>query len=318
MSKVISVINWKGGVGKTTLTYHIGIKIHGLMNDVAKFPKTDGFPRTLLIDLDPQCNLSIACMSEETFERRVYRDKSKIKTVKDFFDAYLDNNLSGIDPMTFVQTDSVWARKGRIFRFVDLLPSHPDLIYTDMEIANFSKRNYRKTLMASEIYKFQIVNSLIRTLRDQYEYILIDCPPNLNYITQNALYESDFYFIPTILDRLSSYGIVSIKNKVDELNKVFATSAGTSYRPTRLAGIVANNVREYGGQPKQTQYNVLSSLKKTFGKKVFDNYLTNGDGIARALEQGVPVFALEGAGHNALKQSEALTSITRELLERVK
>ena len=54
-----------------------------------KHPETNGFPKTLLIDLDPQCNLSIACLSDDTFERKVYGKKEKIKTVKSLFELYL-------------------------------------------------------------------------------------------------------------------------------------------------------------------------------------------------------------------------------------
>jgi chromosome partitioning protein len=319
MSKVISVINWKGGVGKTTLTYHIGIKLQDFATNDKKYPDTDGFPRTLLIDLDPQCNLSIACMSEDKFEDSVFRSKPPIKTVKNLFELYLDNKIESADLDEFILAGAVRANPpNRIYKYVDLLPSHPDLIYTDMEIATFSKRNFKQNLISSEIYKFQIVNTFVNKLRERYDFIFIDCPPNLNYITQNALYESDFYLIPTILDKLSSYGILSIKNKVDELNKMFTSSVGNGYNHTQLAGIVANNVREYGGIPKDTQYNILSSLRNTFKKKVFENYLTNGDGIPKASEQGYPVYALDGKTKNATKQSAMLEAITKELLLKVR
>lgn len=324
MSKVISIINWKGGVGKTTLTHHIGVEIQNAARDESKYSETGGFPRTLLVDLDPQCNLSVSCLGEDEFERKVWGEAKrsklsrKIKTVKDLFELYLENKLEEVDSNLFVLNEAVRSDKGSIYKYVDLLPSHPDLIYTDMDIAVFSKAGFRNNLMKSEIYKFQIVHTFIQKLREKYEFILIDCPPNLNYITQNALYESDYYLIPTILDKLSSYGILSIKNKVDELNKMFATSIGDNYNPTELAGIVANNVREYDGIPKQTQSNILNSLKKTFGKKIFKNYLTNGDGMPRALEIGCPVFALEtNSLDNAWKQSTMLRKITKELFDRI-
>jgi len=325
MSTVISIINWKGGVGKTTLTHHIGIQMQYTAYDESKYPETSGFPRTLLLDLDPQCNLSVACLGEDTFEKRVWGEKKqtkvtqKISTVKDLFELYLESKLDNVDPNLYILKESIRSSKNNIYTYVDLLPSHPDLIYTDMDIAVYSKAGFRNNLMKSEIYKFQIVHTFIKKLREKYDFILIDCPPNLNYVTQNALYESDYYLIPTILDKLSSYGILSIKNKVDELNQMFTSNIGDDYKTTELAGIVANNVREYDGAPKQTQSNVLNSLKKTFGKKVFKNYLTYGDGIARALEVGYPVFALEtNSLDNVWKQSTMLKKITKELFDRIK
>ncbi|KFZ32263.1 hypothetical protein JS44_13485 [Anoxybacillus flavithermus] len=92
----------------------------------------------------------------------------------------------------------------------------------------------------------------------------IDCPPNLNYITQNALYASNYYLIPAIPDRLSSYGISAIKNKVDELNERFQSSS-KEYSDTKLIGIVLNFILEYGNQPKHTQTNVNDPTTKVVG-----------------------------------------------------
>lgn len=325
MSKVISIINWKGGVGKTSLTHHLGVKLPFVASDKGKYPETEGFPKTLLIDLDPQCSLSIACLGENVFEKMVFERKSSaIPTVKILFDLYLNNKLEDYleDYLIYcVQKKAVRHSKERkedfTYKYIDLLPSHPDLIYTDMEIAVFSKATFGNKLMRSEIYKFQIVHTFIKKFREHYDFIFIDCPPNLNYITQNAIYESDFYLIPTILDTLSSYGILSITNKVDGLNKDFTDASG-DYKPTELAGIVANNVIEYYKRPKKTQLNMLNSLKRTFGDKVFKSYLTNGDGIPKALVQGYPVFALEGKHDNATKQSRMLNNIAEELWERIK
>ncbi len=318
MSTVISVINWKGGVGKTTLTHHIGIKLQDIAYDEKKYPESNGLPKTLLIDLDPQCNLSIACLSEATFEHKVYGSEEPIKTVKNLFELYLDNKLADEDLNDFILKRAVRAEKNQIYVYVDLLPAHPDLIYTDMEIATFSKRDFRKNLMGTDIYKFQIVHSFIKELRKIYDFILIDCPPNLNYVTQNALYESDYYLIPTRFDKLSSYGILSITNKVNELNEMFSTSAGKEYNPIELAGIIGNNIVERYGSPKATQANIQSLLKSTFGNVLFDNYLTEGDGIAKASEQGYPVFALDGKKTNATKQTKLINKIVSELWDRIK
>lgn len=321
MTKVISVINWKGGVGKTTLTHHIGVQVQNAANDKDKYPETKGFPRTLLLDLDPQCSLSIAALGESQFEAKVY-GKKPIKTVKDLFELYLDNKIDDINIDDFTLKEKVRAdeegKTSRIYKYVDLLPSHPDLIYTDMEIATFSKRDFRKSLIGAETYKFRIVETFIEKLKDKYDFIIIDCPPNLNYITQNALYSSEHYLIPTILDKLSSYGILSIKNKVDDLNELFSRAMGEDYKKTELIGIVANNVREYEGQPKKSQMNVLKNLKKLFINKVFKSYLTNGDGIPKAMELGYPVFAIEDKHANAKKQSRMIRRITKEFLERIK
>ena len=314
--KIISIINWKGGVGKTTLTHHIAacLQESALLNNVKERTGGSSYPSVLLIDLDPQCNLSISALGEDDFETKAYTDN--IKTVKDLFESSLNGKLDSEDIGEYILEESVRSNDGHCYTKIDLIPSHPDLIYTDMNIATYSKPDFKSNLLSSSIYKFQIVDEIIKKLDKEYDFVLIDCPPNLNYITQNALYRSDYYLIPTILDKLSSYGILSITNKVDELNRIFS-SAAKGYTPTKLIGIVANNVREWGGAPKQSQTNILSRLTSLFGGTVFSNYLTHGDGIPQASELAYPVFALESKNANAAKQSQAIREITKEFLTRL-
>ncbi|EJD5584623.1 ParA family protein [Escherichia coli] len=74
MAKVISLINWKGGVGKSTLTLHLGV---GLMRN------SDEHPKVLLIDLDPQSNLSYLSLGVDDYVKYVYTNK-KTNTKKYF------------------------------------------------------------------------------------------------------------------------------------------------------------------------------------------------------------------------------------------
>lgn len=314
--KIISVINWKGGVGKTTLTYHLAA---GFQDDQISNGK---YPRTLLIDLDPQCNLSISCLEANEFEKMVFKNNKKIHTVRDIIKEFLANNDPEIDINDYILKESVRSSPGYIYSFIDLIPSHPNLIYTDMYISNFdrnTKSEYddssliiNKNATVSNDYKFKIVANMLNKVKKEYDYVLIDCPPNLNFITQNALFASDYYVIPTILDRLSSYGIISVKNAIDNLNKSFS-ELQKDYKPTKLIGVIANNVREYGKGPKASQSNVLIEITNSIGDQMFDSYITYGDGIVRASTLAYPVFYLEDWHRNAAKQSEQIRKIIMEL-----
>ncbi|MDD1505936.1 AAA family ATPase, partial [Lysinibacillus sp. CNPSo 3705] len=202
------------------------------------------------------------------------------------------------------------------YKNIDLIASHQDLIYTDMDIASFSRPNYQNNLLNKESYKFKFLKNIIENLIEshKYDYVIIDCPPNLNFITQNALYASDYYIIPTILDKLSTYGILSITNKVKELNKIFS-ALDDDYTKTELLGIIANNVVERKGEPKYSQSNRLTTLKGTFGNEVFENYLTYGDGIATSSASGFPVYGVKS--ENANKQSDLMLDILIEMLTRM-
>lgn len=79
MAKIISMINWKGGVGKSTLSLHLGV---GLMRGKKNHPKV------LLIDLDPQSNLSYLALGVDKYVDYVYSQKKP--TLKNIFDNYFD------------------------------------------------------------------------------------------------------------------------------------------------------------------------------------------------------------------------------------
>ena len=213
-ARIVSVINWKGGVGKTTLTHHIATGLETLSDDILRpFLSVKPFPKVLLIDADAQCSLSISCMTSNQYEKLAYDSINPLPTLKDLFEIFLVNEEPRINIRDFVLKKSVHGRTGKMSVNIDLIPAHHDLIYTDMNIAVYSKPNFRDNLTSSEIYKFQILHRILEKAREDYDFIIIDCPPNLNYITQNALYVSDYYLIPTIPDTLSTYGIVSITNK---------------------------------------------------------------------------------------------------------
>lgn len=318
--KVISIINWKGGVGKTTITHNIAAALQD------KRTKKDKFPRILLLDLDPQCNLSISCLEANEFEKMLFKDDNKIHTVIDIFKEFLKEDNPDINLNDYILNRKVRSNPGYVYTNLDIITSNPNLIYTDMYIANFDRNNeneynensliINKKATVSNEYKFTIIKRLLDKVKDDYDFVLIDCPPNLNFITQNALFASDYYIIPTILDRLSSYGILSIKNAVENLNKSFE-KFDCEYTDTKLLGIIANNVREYSEQPKESQYNILSEIKNSIGDKMFKAYITNGDGIARTSALAYPIFYLEDELKNATKQSEQIIEIAKEMLSKL-
>lgn len=313
-TKVISVLNWKGGVGKTTLTHHLGTGLQELtQSDIKQYLHISRYPRVLLIDLDAQCNLSISCLRDDKFENYVYVNNTP--TIKDLIDLFLTQDKPGIEVNDYILHKLVRRADKYLYSNVDLLPAHQDLIFSDMNIAAYSKADFRSNLLNSDIYKFRILHRILQQVRKEYDFIFIDCPPNLNFITQNALYASDYFLVPTIPDKLSSYGIASIIHKVNSLNKTFA-SACEDYTETKLAGIVANNVIDRGG-PKASQANILAALKTTYPDNLFECYLTYGDGIAIASAEGIPVYALGTSLGNASKQSLLLKNILKELLARL-
>lgn len=310
MAQITSIINWKGGVGKTTFTHHIGTGLTHL-NWSENF-----IPKILLIDLDPQCNLSISCLHEDTFEDLIF--KQKIPTIKDVLTMFFMEDSPAIKPTDYILKNCIRKNMDHdnilYYENIDLITSHPDLIFTDMDISQLSRPSYQDSLLTRDIYKFKFLDNFLSLIKTDYDFIFIDCPPNLNFITQNALYSSDFYLIPTILDKLSTYGILSITNKINGLNTTFS-QIDTSYSSTELLGIVANDVIEYNGAPKASQSNRLVYLRNIYKDKVFEDYLTHGDGISTSSINSFPVYSLNTP--NAVKQASSLLQITLLIAEKL-
>ena len=111
-------------------------------------------------------------------------------------------------------------------------------------------------------------------------------------------------------------------DKMDELNTDFKSMIDYSgmqinYNETDFSGIIFNMVDEYGGKPKDTHNKTINSVSSQHPKKVFDNYLTDGDGISVASENNYAVYSydyLPKSKPNAEKQADYLNDIVDELI----
>lgn len=184
MTKVISVINLKGGVGKTALAVNFAAYC-GLQGK-----------KTLLIDLDPQTNATFSTIGVQE-----WNDGPKKKgTVADLLGVRKHTSAQGITK----KAEDVIIKD--VFENVDLIPSHIDLFTIDLDLAG---TNFRET-------------KLKKALKDtigSYDIIICDCPPNLTLPTQNALAFSTDYIIPVTLDFLSSIGISLLITRVNDFSE---------------------------------------------------------------------------------------------------
>jgi chromosome partitioning protein len=311
MIKVISMINWKGGVGKTTLTLHIAAGLANLHK------------RVLLIDLDPQCNLSFLAIGATNYIDHAY--KSKKPTLKDVFDAYFSRKK--INANDVILQKQVRASASEIYNRIGIILSHQELTLLDMKLAREKRSgaDHREETRL-ELEKLSIIKSIIEDVASDYDYVLLDCPPNVNLVTQNAFFASDYYVVPAIPDFLSTVGISLIKTYMEQFNKDYFSmwqygQMSGAYADTKFGGIVFNMVDEYGGGPKDGHRQIMrSTLHQQGGNAVFSNYVTDGDGISAAAQMNIPVYAyadLPRSHSNAAKQAEYLTDVVEEFIERI-
>ena len=197
---IVSVINYKGGVGKTTLAANLADELAWRGNNV------------LLVDLDPQASLTFSFLDVD-YWRLNYADTT---TIRNWYDAFIDLDQNAqLADLIITPPDVNQHVSGRL----DLICSHIALINVDLELATRIGGGSLRQMRSN----FLRVHSRLRDglesarLAEQYNYVLIDCPPNFNIVTKTAIVASDWILIPTIPDYLSTLGIEQLQRHVEEL-----------------------------------------------------------------------------------------------------
>lgn len=205
MAKIVTIMNFKGGVGKTTVSVELSTAL-------ARFYDK----RVLLVDLDPQASATFYVMEQESWAQW----KSTNGTTCDLFEQRRHFSLRNAIVQDVVKGNAPVSG-------FDLLPSNPDLVDVDLRLADF--------------VGYTVLQRYFEQISAEYDYIICDCPPNFNPVTKNALWTSDAYVIPTIPDFLSTYGIGLLQRSVQ---KLFAPiNHSNTFSGPALGGILLTRVK---------------------------------------------------------------------------
>lgn len=203
---VVAIVNRKGGVGKTTLTVALADFLTALHNK-----------RILLIDLDAQGNLTIACVGDDRWQEL---ERARW-TVADVF----DDVVHGRSP--FVHKEPV-SRIHRA-RAISLIPGTPRLADVEAEALEGDQR-WKKRIEPN-----RILQSALQRHTEAYDYTLVDCPPSLTLSSYNGLALADGYLIPVMPSHVAVYGIEQIGARID----AFSMQIG---RKLKRYGTIVNRV----------------------------------------------------------------------------
>lgn len=210
-AKIVSFINLKGGVGKTTLCLSIGeFLAFAMKKDV------------LIIDLDSQSNLTSAIVSPSIID--IY--KAKKGSIYHLFNDLLSEeptfHVWNLEEAVVPPTSCSNIRKNE---HLSAILSLPELGQFDESLAEALEKclkaegkklkNIRWTVEWRKILK-----NRLEPLRSKYDYILIDCPPSLSLFTSNALVASDYYLTPISPEYLSIQGLDLIQQRLSRLIKI--------------------------------------------------------------------------------------------------
>ncbi|MCH4238661.1 MAG: ParA family protein [Oscillospiraceae bacterium] len=219
--------------------------------------------KTLLVDTDPQGNSSSG----------VGIDRRKLKT--SVYDVLIrDANIGA-------------AIQSTEFNHLDLLPSSLDLAGAEIELA---EKPHRESVLKRALVQ----------VKDRYDYILIDCPPSLGFITTNALNAADSVLIPIQCEFYALEGLSQLMNSVRRVKRQYNSAL-------EVEGVL---LTMYDGRLNLTQQ-VVDEVKKYFKNKVFGTVIPRTVRLSEAPSFGQPIQYFD----RNCKGTEAYNALAAEILQ---
>jgi len=291
MAKVVGFISEKGGVGKTTACYHIAVALS----------RFEG-KRVLVIDADYQRG----GISGRFIPRLIEGFGRGTPTGTTLFNKF--QQLYSASPQT-PDIDIHNCSGG-----IDLIPADPRL--STVSVDKLPSTNNIRENNLSLLAHMKTISFLLDGLRQSYDYILIDSHPEVSDVMRSIIYVADHCVSPVKLDRQSSIGVATVIGEISNVNNDIAMirrSLGVEdgYRDTQFSGAMGMMAREYGEVLKQTEQLEYNRLRRS--GEIFQNYVTEGDGLRIAAANRQAVFDVAGA--NAAKQAAQFRALTKEFLQ---
>jgi len=309
MAKIISFINYKGGVGKTTTTYHVGCCLaeeHG--------------KKVLMVDIDPQTNLTFLCAPVEEWEKF----KSRAGTIATMYARFQDRKA--LDAKRFIWRAPIKVGRTRIAN-LDLIPCDVELLGEDLGGGSLTGTFPAMEALRRQAKEFlrerHFLKMALAEVANDYHYILIDCPPNLYLMTQNAIVASDWFVITAIPDHLSTIGLAILRHKVNKIGKLVEsahTFCGDSSAPpavAQLGGAIFVKVRIGGSLICNTHEAMMERVKILIGsKQCFACFTTELIGYGEAAEHSLPVWHHDSTNARRAARKMEYNRITEEFVKR--
>lgn len=261
MAVCVSMINMKGGVGKTTLA-----------TQIAWYATRRLDKKVLLIDLDPQANASQSVMSPQTYVS--YLDNSGL-TVADIFEQFTPTGTASGSPKKLDLLKTIYNRvKYEDGSLLDIVPSRLELSWT------LRNPTGKETLLARFVAKVE----------EGYDLIIIDCSPTDSILTDAAYHCSRYILVPIRAEFLASIGFPLLNRSV----KAFQMQHED--KVIEVCGLVFNDFNR--GNIKREHRLARKDVRDKASKNgwyVFKNDIPHSDSYFRAARDGMPIDSTSGA-----------------------
>ncbi len=314
--KTISIINYKGGVGKTTLTANLGVQLarSGL--------------RILLVDLDPQTSLTFSFIEQDEWKKI-----ERTKTIKNWFDALIEQKSCELNSLV-LNLPKIAPYLGNHAGAIQLISSHLNLIDIDMNLAQDLGVGSDATRQINYLRIFSSLRAGLQALDRSFDLVLIDCPPNFNIVTRTAIAAADYVLAPTKADYLSTIGFENLIRNVhrytNEFNEVQSKrTEKTSLIKPEWLGIVFTMVslrkEELIRNQKGYYLDLMELAKKPVNQGgvgrdiVFEEVIReNKTEHATAPEIGIPVVLGDRRGETYEQVRQELRDLTAAIRQRIR
>jgi chromosome partitioning protein len=265
MARKISFINYKGGVGKTSL----------IVNTAASLAKLG--KRVLLFDFDTQSNASIWLLKLDRWNKINASSDGAIYSIFDPGKAQVKD---------LVIKDVLEGKSGeKLLPGLDLVPTTFNLVDLENEYSGDPKRP-----------PYLVFYEQLKAVEPNYDFILFDCPPNILRASQCGVFASNEIYVPANPDALSLIGftlLVEKLHKFHQLSASFRTSAMGV--PAAVQGIIFNSIKvgvdiEVPKMRMQLRLNQFRTAKRVAPTaKIFDTQIRDAMVVRRAVALGLPV-----------------------------
>lgn len=252
MAKKISLINMKGGVGKSTLAVNLAWHFAGY---------TTWLKKVLIVDLDPQFNASQYVLGHVKYKEMV--DK-KEPTVYHIFEQHTPSFVEKNYDLTKAIRNALTYKGGSL---LDILPSQLELTYT-LKNPNDKARNLK---------------DYIESVEEKYDIIIIDCSPTDSILTEAAYLCSDHILIPVRPEYLASIGIPLLYESINNFH--------TKYKNHNLdiIGIVFNALENYSPEEDKSRINIINEAQK-YNIPLFESGISYSRSYPKGARENAPIF----------------------------
>ncbi len=274
--KRITIVNMKGGVGKTTLSVNIAYVLTKFHNK-----------KVLLVDVDPQFNATQYLVTQQEILEH-------FKNKKTIYDILMpkkeeDISLSGKLP----EKKEKLKLEDFVLNIIEEENSKLDLLPSSLKLINFetTKRGVENHLK----------NFIISQCKE-YDFIIFDCPPTLSILTLSSYLSSTHYLIPIKPDYLSSLGLPLLERGLKEYEETY----GHKLIPI---GVVLTMVLNTSSLPDEIE----KSISKSGNRKIFSNKISQTVNIARSIEKNIE--SINSFYDSNLRYANEFKGVVNELIK---